>query len=385
MNDPLNPIHNINEPEMHSEYSDTEDTEASENSKTPKFQPLSRQDEPPRSQWRRWHIPVLVFLVVASYLIIHRQNAPAPFKNAEGAVFGTFYHITYQSTDDLMPAIDSALKEVDNSLSMFNQQSILSRMNRGEEVVADSLFRSVFQLAQQVSEATSGAFDITVAPLVNAWGFGFKDGALPDSATVDSLSQLVGFRRVHLSDEGRLLRDDPRIILDCGAVAKGFGVDHVANTLRVRGVNNFMVEIGGEVIVSGTNPKGQPWHVGISRPDDDPESKSNELQTVLTLTDCAMATSGNYRNFYLTEDGRRVAHTIDPATGYPVQHSILSATVLAPTCAEADAFATAFMVLGLDGARQVLQHHPELQVYLICDSLGFNSIYSTIQQDSPLK
>lgn len=371
MNDPLNPIHNINEPPANGSDSPQ------------KFQPLSSQDEPPRSQWRRWHLPVLVFFVVASYLIIHRQNAPAPFQNAEGAVFGTFYHITYQSTDDLQPAIDSALKEVDNSLSMFNQQSILSRMNRGEEVVADSLFRSVFHLAQQVSEATSGAFDITVAPLVNAWGFGFKDGALPDSATVDSLRQLVGFRRVRLTDEGRLLREDPRIILDCGAVAKGFGVDHVANTLRAHGVNNYMVEIGGEVVVSGTNPKGQPWHVGVSRPDDDPESNSNEIQTVLTLTDCAMATSGNYRNFYLTEDGRRVAHTIDPASGYPVQHSILSATVLAPTCAEADAFATAFMVLGLDGARQVLQQHPELQVYLICDSLGSNRIYSTIQQTRP--
>ena len=129
----------------------------------------------------------------------------------------------------------------------------------------------------------------------------------------------------------------------------------------------------------GQNPKGQPWRVGVNRPVDDPESQSNELDTVLTLTDCAMATSGNYRNFYLTEDGRRVAHTIDPATGYPVQHSILSATVLAPTCAEADAFATSFMVLGLERAQQVLLHHPELQVYFICDSAGNYRTYSNLR------
>ena len=141
-----------------------------------------------------------------------------------------------------------------------------------------------------------------------------------------------------------------------------------------------MVEIGGEVVVSGKNPKGEPWRVGVNKPVDDPTSTSNELETVLNLTDCAMATSGNYRNFYTTEDGRRVAHTIDPATGYPVQHSLLSATVLAPTCAEADAFATSFMVLGIDSARNVLARHPELQVFFIYDSLGTTRTFSTISE-----
>ena len=356
MNDPLNPIERTDE----------------------KFSPLTPSDEP-RSQWRKWHLPVLILLIIASYLIITRRYAPAPYQQNEGAIFGTFYHITYQSSEDLQEAITAELQRVDGSLSMFNQQSILSRMNRGEDVQADSLFRAVFLLAQQVSDATNGAFDITVAPLVNAWGFGFKNGALPDSAAVDSLRQLVGFRRISLTDEGRLQREDPRMILDCGAVAKGFGVDQVANLLRARGIQNYMVEIGGEVIVHGLNPKGKPWHVGVNRPVDDPESQSNELDTILTLTDCAMATSGNYRNYYTTEDGRRVAHTIDPATGYPVQHSILSATVLAPTCAEADAFATSFMVLGLDRAKAVIARHPELQVYFICDSAGTYRIFSTIQ------
>ena len=176
------------------------------------------------------------------------------------------------------------------------------------------------------------------------------------------------------------MRDDPRTVLDCGAVAKGFGVDQVARFLRARGILNYMVEIGGEVVVSGENPQGQQWHVGVSRPTDDPTSQSTALDTVLTLSEGALATSGNYRNFYVTDDGRRVAHTINPATGYPIQHNILSATVLAPTCAEADAFATSFMVLGLDGAREVLGRHPELQVYFICDSAGHDKIFSNLKQ-----
>ena len=360
MNDPLNPRF-------------TEDGEPIRTT------PLTPADRPP-SQWRRWHLPVLVALVVASFLIINKRNAPAPFQKNEGAVFGTFYHLTYQSREDLQPAIEAELRRVDSSLSMFNPKSVISRVNQGKDIIVDSLFRRVYMLSRQVSEATDGAFDITVAPLVNAWGFGFKNGALPDSATIDSLRQFVGYQQIRLTDDGHILKDDPRVILDCSAVAKGFGVDVVADYLRRCGIENFMVEIGGEVVVSGTNPKGEAWRVGVNKPVDDPDSSSNELETVLSLTDCAMATSGNYRNYYTTEDGRRIAHTINPATGYPAQQSILSATVIAPSCAMADAFATSFMVMGLERAQQVLSRHPELQVYFICDSLGHNQIFSTIQE-----
>ncbi len=362
MTDPLNPI----------------DFQHGDSDKDAKFEPLTPADKP-KSQWRRWHLPVLIFFAVASYLIITRRQAPVPYLSDEGAIFGTFYHLTYQATDHLKEGVEAELQRVDSSLSMFNPSSVISRMNRGEDVRADSLFRAVFDLAQRVSEATGGAFDITVAPLVNAWGFGFKNGALPDSTQVDSLRRLIGYRRVSLTEDGRLLRDDPRIILDCSAVAKGFGVDVVANYLRRQGVSNFMVEIGGEVVVSGRNPKGEPWHVGVNKPVDDPSGQSNALETVLELTDKAMATSGNYRNYYTTSDGRRVAHPIDPATGYPVQHSLLSATVLAPTCAEADAFATSFMVMGLDSARSVLGRHPELQVFFIYNSLGTTRTFSTVR------
>ena len=382
MTDPLNPIHNIQQPteeelmEVDGNEDDSQQTESDNNG----FSPLTTKDAP-KSQWRRWHLPVLAFFAIASYLIVTKKDAPASYQKDEGAVFGTFYHITYQSKTSFKDSIEAQLKAVDQSLSMFNPTSTISRINSGESTQTDSLFRTVFRLAQQVSEATHGAFDITVAPLVNAWGFGFKHGSLPDSAAVDSLRSLIGWQRVSLNPDGTLHRDDPRIILDCSAVAKGFGVDVVANYLRAQGIENYMVEIGGEVVVSGVNPKGVPWHVGINSPVDDPESASTELDTILSLTNRAMATSGNYRNFYTTDDGRRVAHTIDPATGYPVQHSILSATVLAPTCAMADAFATSFMVMGLDSARALLSRHPELSVYLIYDQHGSNATFSTIVEN----
>jgi thiamine biosynthesis lipoprotein len=207
------------------------------------------------------------------------------------------------------------------------------------------MFSEVYQLAQTVSKETDGAFDITVAPLVNAWGFGFKHEQMPTPEQVDSLLQL-------------------RNQMDFSAIAKGYGCDVVARLLESHGIHNYMVEIGGEVVVSGKNAKGDDWHIGITKPTDDSLSVEGEMQTVLTITDHAMATSGNYRNFYY-QGGRKYAHTIDPRTGYPVQHSLLSATVLAENCATADAYATSFMVLGVEGTKAVLARHPELMAYLI--------------------
>jgi len=197
-----------------------------------------------------------------------------------------------------------------------------------------------------VNRETGGAFDITVAPLVNAWGFGFKHEQMPTSAQVDSLLKI-------------------RSQLDFSAIAKGYGCDVVARLLDDMDVSNYMVEIGGEVVTKGISPKRLPWRIGVIKPSDDSLAvEGTELQTVLNVTDKAMATSGNYRNFYY-KGGRKYAHTIDPRTGYPVQHNILSATVLADQCAVADAYATSFMVLGLEGAQQVLDRHPELMAYLI--------------------
>ena len=165
------------------------------------------------------------------------------------------------------------------------------------------------------------------------------------------------------------------MMLDCSAIAKGYGTDVVARFLRSRGVKNYMVEVGGEIVTSGLNPERLPWKVGVIKPNDDSLNVSHEVQTVLNVTDIAMATSGNYRRFYY-KDGKKFAHTIDPNTGYPVQHNILSATVLAKTCAQADAYATSFMVMGLDGAKKVLERHPELMAYLIYDDgNGKNAVW----------
>lgn len=293
------------------------------------------------------------------------------FLYCDGFIFGTVYSITYEHNVDLQPAIDSVLHSVDNALSMFNEQSVITAVNSGGHQIPHSIegdmFCEVFELASQVSADTDGAFDITVAPLVNAWGFGFKEGTQPDSAAVDSILQFVGFDKVsYWADLGErgINRMDSRTMLDCSAVAKGYGVDRVAHLLRQEGVENFMVEIGGEVVTRGHNPQGQLWHIGVTKPTDDPLAEGSELQTVLAVSNQAMATSGNYRNFYY-KDGRKYAHTIDPHTGYPVQHELLSATVLAPTCAMADAYATSFMVMGMDKARQKLELHKDLMAYFI--------------------
>ena len=320
-----------------------------------------------------WQLPFLVLLVVGSVLII-RQQQNMPYQHDQGVVFGTVYNVTYQSDKNLNEEVLAVLNQVDASLSMFNEQSTISKINRNESVKPDNTFIEVFELAKKISEETSGAFDITVAPLVNAWGFGFKEGQMPDQQAVDSLLAIVGFKKIDLKG-GNIVKQDPRIMLDCSAIAKGYGCDMVARLMRSRDIKNYMIEIGGEVVTSGISEKRLPWKIGVTKPTDDSLSVGQELQTVLNVTDKAMATSGNYRNFYY-KNGKKYAHTIDPKTGKPVQHNILSATVLASNCATADAYATSFMVLGLDEARKVLEKHPELMAYFIySDKNGQNAVW----------
>lgn len=319
----------------------------------------------------------LLVLVVGTVWIIRRHNAPLPYQKDSGMIFGTLYNVTYQSDKSLKEDIEAVLHRFDGSLSTFNDTSVISRVNRNEPVVADSFFIRVFRRSQEVSGQTDGAFDITVAPLVNAWGFGFRDGAFPDSLLIDSLLQFTGWQKVRLDADGRIHKDDPRLMLDCSAVAKGYAVDVVAGLLQSRGIGNFMVDIGGEVVVRGTNPDGGNWRIGINKPVDDSLSVGGELHTVLHITNAAMATSGNYRNFYY-HDGKKYAHTIDPRTGHPVQHDILSATVIAPDCMSADAYATSFMVMGLQRAVRFVEGHDELEAYFIYATPdGQTAVYQT--------
>ena len=330
-----------------------------------------------------WQIPFLVLLIVGTVLIIRQQHA-MPYQKCAGAVFGTTYHITYQYDDDLQSEIVAKMQEVDNSLSMFNKESVISRVNNNQHPKLTRMFLEVFQQAQKISEDTEGAFDITVGPLVNAWGFGFKHEQLPDKHAVDSLMAIIGYQKVRCNGN-QIIKSDPRIVLDCSAIAKGYGVDVIARLLSEKGISNYMVEIGGEVVTRGISEKRVPWKIGVTKPTDDPLAEGNELQPVLNVTDKAMATSGNYRNFYY-KGKRKYAHTIDPKTGYPVQHNILSATVLTSTCMRADAYATSFMVMGFEGARKVLERNPDLMAYLIYDDKGETKVwYSPSLQDKIAK
>lgn len=312
-----------------------------------------------------WQLPFLAFLVIGTVIIVSRQQS-TPYQHDRGMVFGTVYHITYQSSKSLQKDIEAELAKVDASLSPFNERSIITAVNENRDTVVNKMFADVFALAMKISDSTNGAFDITVAPLVNAWGFGFKGGAMPTRHQVDSLKALVGYHKVSLTN-GRVSKTDPRIMLDCSSIAKGYGCDVVAKFLSAKGIDNYMVEIGGEIVTRGISEKRLPWKIGVTKPTDDSLNVNQEIQTIINVTDKAMATSGNYRNFYY-KNGRKYAHTIDPSTGYPVQHNILSSTVIAADCATADAYATAFMVMGLDKAKAILSRHPELMAYFILAS-----------------
>lgn len=323
-----------------------------------------------------WQLPFLVCLIVFTVIIIRNQQN-LPYQRNSGFIFGTTYNITYQYSDDLNDDIIKVLNEVDASLSPFNDTSIITKINNNVGVKVNPMFKEVFQKAMEVSKATNGAFDITVAPLVNAWGFGFKASDEVERERIDSLKQFIGYEKVKLVD-GKIVKSDARVMLDCSAIAKGYGTDAVAHLLSSKGIDNYMVEIGGEVVTKGKNARQQSWHVGVAMPTDDSLCVDNELQTVLSLSNVSLATSGNYRNFYY-DGNRKLAHTIDPKTGYPVQHSLLSATVLAPTCAEADAYATSFMVMGVDKAKEIIKKNGHLFVYFIySDEMGKNKVWHNL-------
>ena len=305
-------------------------------------------------------------LLLTVFLMMACQPSKPTYQFNEGYIWGTIYHVIYNNPkgDDLQNEIVAKMNEFDLSLSTYNPKSTISRVNKNDSsVVLDSYFKTVFNKSLEVSKATNGAFDMTVAPLANAWGFGFKNKLDPKDIPVDSLLQIVGFNKVKLIGD-KIVKNDQRIMFDASAIAKGYGVDVVSNFLESKGITNYMVEIGGEIRVKGVSNKNRSWRVGIDKPIDDPEVKNREIQDVLSLPNGAMATSGNYRQFYI-KDGKKYAHTIDPKLGYPVQHSLLSASVIAPDCMTADAYATAFMVLGLEKSKAIVKNDPNLEAYFI--------------------
>jgi thiamine biosynthesis lipoprotein len=279
-------------------------------------------------------------------------------------VFHTYYRIKYQSEQFLTDKIDAEFQAFNLSLNPFNPNSILAKVNRNEDVEVDEWFATVFNRAMNVSAHSDGMFDVTTAPLINLWGFGFerKDSVSPH--VVDSLLTFVGYRKIHL-ENSHVVKDDPRMMLNFSAIAKGFACDVIAGLLEREGVANYSVDIGGEVAVNGLNPNGHCWRIGISKPEDDLYGTNTQMNGIVQLCDkCGMATSGNYRNFY-EKDGTRYAHTIDPRTGYPSRQSILSATIVASDCMTADAYATACMAMGLEKAVQMMEGLSGIEYYFI--------------------
>lgn len=283
---------------------------------------------------------------------------------------GTAYHITYSEKEgrNFKPAIDSLLVEFNNSVSTFIPTSTISQVNKQEtSALVDDYFMDVFVKAEEVSKKTNGAFDITVMPLVNAWGFGYTDTLKMDSSTVDSLRELVGYSKVKLLNQNGkniLMKEDARIKLDFSAIAKGRGVDLVGILLESKGVENYMVEIGGEIRAKGKNEMGEWWKIGIDKPIDDPVASNRELKAILQIQNKSLATSGNYRNFYI-KNGKKISHEIDPKTGYPAQNDLLSVSVIADDCMTADAFATAFMVMGFEKSMEFVKNDTALNAYFI--------------------
>ena len=305
----------------------------------------------------------LVFLIVGSVYIITKQQTAA-YQKKSGKTFGTYYHITYQSDRILTKEIEEVLKAVDNSLSMFNKHSTISKINGNQSDSTDKLLTEVYEIAQNVSKITDGAFDITVAPLVNLWGFGFDSNHSPTDKSIDSILHFVGFEKIQLKGN-KIIKSDARQMLDFSAIAKGYACDKLAKLFNQYDIRNYMIEIGGEVYAKGRNSEKQPWRIGVSLPEEVNNNTSQEkIIDVIHSEKIALATSGNYRNFYY-KDGKRYAHTINPKSGRPVEHTLLSATVMTNSCAKADAFATAFMVLGLEKSKQIVKTNKDIEAYLI--------------------
>lgn len=307
---------------------------------------------------------IFLTFIVATTLIFSSCTSESSWKKNQGQVFGTYFQIIYESPDgkDLHQEVIQALDSVNKSLSTYDSTSVISRLNQSDSgVPTDDHFRRVFLAAKEINQASGGAFDMTVAPMVNAWGFGFSNKKEITPAVIDSLKQLIGMNYLELTTDS-ILKDRKEVMLDASAIAKGYGVDVAAQTLARHGCDNFLVEIGGEIVCQGLNSRGQKWRVGIDKPVDDPVASNRELQFIIEISDKALATSGNYRQFYIDEKtGKKYAHTINPLSGMPVDHSLLSASIIADDCMTADAWATACMTMGLEKSLALMKKHPEME------------------------
>jgi len=309
---------------------------------------------------------IIKFLLFFSpfFLICCNTGNPVMVKFT-GETQGTYYAITYFENEGInyKKEIDSLLAVFDNSVSMWLPGSIISKINSANsDVEPDEIFKFLFRKSKDVYEKSAGAFDPTVGPLVNAWGFGFTDRLKVDQHIVDSLLQLIGFDKIKL-ENNRIIKFDPRVQFDFNAIAQGYAVDLIGKFLIGKGIINYLIDIGGEVLAAGNKPGNEFWQVGIEKPKDN-ASYGEGLTAIVNLKNKALSTSGSYRKFF-EESGNRYSHTIDPKTGYPVNHSLLSVSVLASDCCTADAWATVFMVMGRERSLEFLKQQEKLEAYFI--------------------
>jgi thiamine biosynthesis lipoprotein len=320
----------------------------------------------------------LSFFILNVLILCSCRNNKPEILNFTGFTQGTTYSIVYANNKNINPEVlktkvEKLLSEFDMSLSLYKDSSIISRLNRNEDVVPDTFFTEVFRKSALVSKMTNGAFDITVAPLVKAWGFGPDEHKNFSEAKLDSLLNLVGMGKVSIVN-GRLIKKNPDITLDVNAIAQGYSVDVVCRFLEDLGFRNFLVEIGGEVRGIGKK-EGAAWRIGIDKPVDNNMSPGEDLEAVIEITDKALATSGNYRKFYV-EDGIKYSHTINPKTGYPARNRLLSATIIADDCAMADGIATACMVMGKEKSIEFINQNSQFLAYFIySDDSGNNKTW----------
>lgn len=322
-------------------------------------------------------LPILGALTLATACMPKAKT----YTKVEGFTQGSTYHITYNDPQgrDLRTNIEELLEDIDNSMSLYNPSSLLTRLNGNDtSAVPDRWIAECLEISRQISEDTDDAFDVTLRPLIAAYRIGTEDTPrLLSQREIDSIRVFTGYKKVRI-ENGRLVKDDPRLALDFNAIAQGYSSDLMGAMFDSLGVKDYMVEIGGEILCKGKNPEGKEWLVGIDRPVEGNMVPGEDLQTILKLTDCGLVTSGNYRKFAFDENGNKVTHTIDPHTLRPATHNLLSATILAPTSAIADGYATVCMVMGLEKSKKLLERHPEMEGYLVYSRPdGSMGVYAT--------
>ncbi|MDD2635693.1 MAG: FAD:protein FMN transferase [Bacteroidales bacterium] len=308
----------------------------------------------------------LYILIIPILLISCQNKGKKEYRFYEGPIQGTTFHITYEWDTDLSKQIDSLLQVFNKSLSNFDPNSNISKINKNETDKLDPLSSEMLKTARMVYEKTNGAFDVTAAPVINAWGFGWTgkiNNIIPDSLIIDSLMQFVGMHKIQMENL-KLIKNNENTMIVTNAIAKGLSVDYVSDYFLNLGLENFLVEIGGEIYCSGQNQKGQEWRIGIDKPIEGSDENNRENQIIINLSGKAIATSGNYRR-YVEEGKVKFGHSIDPRTGYPALNSILSVSVIGENCMLCDAFATGFMVEGLEKSIQITESIDNLEAYFI--------------------